>query len=79
MAQNNRPRRPRLGVNIDHVATLRQARGTPYPDPVAAAAATLAPPHRHVLADAGFRVESVALDAIEAGGGSLRCCIGEVF
>lgn len=27
-----------LGVNIDHVATLRQARGTLYPDPVAAAA-----------------------------------------
>lgn len=27
----------RLGVNIDHVATLRQARGTDYPDPVAAA------------------------------------------
>lgn len=27
----------RLGVNIDHVATLRQARGTPYPDVVAAA------------------------------------------
>ena len=26
-----------LGVNIDHVATLRQARGTMYPDPVAAA------------------------------------------
>lgn len=24
---------PRLGVNIDHVATLRQARGTDYPDP----------------------------------------------
>ncbi len=23
-----------LGVNIDHVATLRQARGTTYPDPV---------------------------------------------
>jgi pyridoxine 5-phosphate synthase len=30
--------RRRLGVNIDHVATLRQARGTSYPDPVAAAA-----------------------------------------
>lgn len=29
--------RIRLGVNIDHVATLRQVRGTPYPDPVAAA------------------------------------------
>lgn len=26
-----------LGVNIDHVATLRQARGTHYPDPVQAA------------------------------------------
>lgn len=26
-----------LGVNIDHVATLRQARGTRYPDPVQAA------------------------------------------
>ena len=26
-----------LGVNIDHVATLRQARGTAYPDPVRAA------------------------------------------
>lgn len=25
---------PYLGVNIDHVATLRQARGTPYPRPV---------------------------------------------
>src|SRR5690554_3774914 len=30
--------RPRLGVNVDHVATLRQARGTLYPDPVTAAA-----------------------------------------
>ena len=28
----------RLGVNVDHVATVRQARGVPYPDPVAAAA-----------------------------------------
>ena len=26
-----------LGVNVDHVATLREARGTPYPDPSAAA------------------------------------------
>lgn len=29
----------RLGVNIDHVATLRQARGTDYPSPVEAALA----------------------------------------
>ena len=27
----------RLGVNVDHVATLRQARGVDYPDPVEAA------------------------------------------
>ncbi len=30
-------RRPLLGVNIDHVATVRQARGTACPDPVEAA------------------------------------------
>lgn len=29
---------PYLGVNIDHVATLRQARGTPYPRPAEAVA-----------------------------------------
>ncbi|MBJ9976010.1 pyridoxine 5'-phosphate synthase [Pseudomonas sp. S75] len=34
MTQSNRIL---LGVNIDHVATLRQARGTRYPDPVKAA------------------------------------------
>ena len=27
----------RLGVNIDHVATVRNARGSAYPDPVRAA------------------------------------------
>lgn len=27
----------KLGVNIDHIATIRQARGTDYPDPVTAA------------------------------------------
>jgi pyridoxine 5-phosphate synthase len=30
---------PQLGVNIDHVATLRQARGVDYPDPIEAALA----------------------------------------
>jgi pyridoxine 5-phosphate synthase len=29
--------RPRLGVNVDHVATVRQARRSAYPDPVEAA------------------------------------------
>lgn len=38
MAPNSaRPVRRRLGVNIDHVATIRQARGGSSPDPVAAA------------------------------------------
>jgi len=31
------PESIRLGVNIDHIATVRQARGTRYPDPVQAA------------------------------------------
>ncbi|MFM7734540.1 MAG: pyridoxine 5'-phosphate synthase [Alphaproteobacteria bacterium] len=31
-----------LGVNVDHVATLRQARGTTFPDPVEAARLALA-------------------------------------
>jgi pyridoxine 5-phosphate synthase len=30
---------PELGINIDHVATLRNARGTHYPDPIRAALA----------------------------------------
>lgn len=33
MKKNQKKFRRRLGVNIDHVATLRQVRGTPYPDP----------------------------------------------
>jgi pyridoxine 5-phosphate synthase len=37
----------RLGVNVDHIATLRQARGSRYPDPVTAAAlAELAGAHQ---------------------------------
>jgi pyridoxine 5-phosphate synthase len=31
------PRGPRLGLNIDHVATIRNARGGQHPDPVRAA------------------------------------------
>jgi hypothetical protein len=34
---------------------------------------------RASLAAAGFAVRSVELDAIEAGGGSLRCCVGEIY
>ncbi|MGA2637133.1 pyridoxine 5'-phosphate synthase [Methylocella sp.] len=36
------PRSPRLGVNIDHVATLRNARGGAFPDPVRAALVAIA-------------------------------------
>jgi len=32
----------RLGVNVDHIATLRNARGTAYPDPVRAACVAVA-------------------------------------
>ena len=45
----------------------------------AQAGAALTEGHRRQLAAAGFRVETVDLDAIEAAGGSLRCCIGEIF
>ncbi len=34
----NKPGRLRLGVNIDHVATIRNARGGDHPDPLRAAA-----------------------------------------
>lgn len=34
---------------------------------------------RAQLASAGFEVRSVELDAIEAAGGSLRCCVAEIF
>lgn len=45
----------------------------------AGAEAALAPATRAALAAAGFQVRSVPLDAIEAAGGSLRCCVAEVF
>jgi hypothetical protein len=43
------------------------------------AAQTLSATTREALATAGFAVRSVALDAIEAAGGSLRCCVGELY
>ena len=62
----------RLGVNIDHVATVRNARGTPTPDPVRAAhlaaragangiTAHLREDRRHILDDDIARLK----DAIE--------------
>ena len=37
MADSSKTRHLRLGLNIDHVATVRNARGSAYPDPVRAA------------------------------------------
>jgi hypothetical protein len=45
----------------------------------AGAAATLDVAQRGALADWGFTLRSVALDEIEKAGGSLRCCVGEIF
>jgi hypothetical protein len=45
----------------------------------ARADAALRPATRDGLARAGFSVQSVAIDAIEAAGGSLRCCVAEIF
>lgn len=44
-----------------------------------AAADGLTPASRRAFERAGFRIRSVPLDAIEKAGGSLRCCVGEVF
>lgn len=60
----------KLGVNIDHVATLRQARGTVYPDPVDAAivcgragahniTAHLREDRRHIQDDDIFRLKEL--------------------
>jgi N-dimethylarginine dimethylaminohydrolase len=35
--------------------------------------------HRDQLQAAGFELRSVPLDEIEKAGGSLRCCVAEVF
>lgn len=43
------------------------------------AAESLRPASRAALEWAGFTLRGVGLDAIEAAGGSLRCCVGEVF
>jgi hypothetical protein len=45
----------------------------------AQAGRTLTATHREQLRSAGFEVGTVELDAIEAGGGSLRCCVGEIY
>jgi hypothetical protein len=43
------------------------------------AAAALSAASRGVLESAGFALHAVPLDAIEAAGGSLRCCVAEIY
>jgi len=43
------------------------------------AAASLRPQQHAALADWGFTLRSVDLREIEKAGGSLRCCVGEIF
>lgn len=43
------------------------------------AAAALSSASRGVLDSAGFALHPVPLDAIEAAGGSLRCCVAEIY
>ncbi len=45
----------------------------------AAGVGSLTPAQRAVFADAGFELRPVALDEIEKAGGSLRCCVAEIF
>jgi len=45
----------------------------------ARAAASLEDAQRATLAEWGFAVGAVELDEIEKAGGSLRCCVGEIF
>lgn len=45
----------------------------------AAGASSLTPTQRERLAAAGFALRVVELDEIEKAGGSLRCCVAEIF
>lgn len=45
----------------------------------AAAAATLTPSQTHILEHFGLSIGTVDLAEIEKAGGSLRCCVGEIF
>jgi hypothetical protein len=45
----------------------------------ASGARTLTPAQRQRFADAGFVLHEVALEEIEKAGGSLRCCVAEIF
>jgi hypothetical protein len=43
------------------------------------AADGLEPHNRAAIERAGFRIQSLCLDELEKAGGSLRCCVGEIY
>src|SRR3546814_7837792 len=45
----------------------------------AGAASALSVASREMLDNAGFSLRPVPLDAVEAAGGSLRCCVAEIY
>jgi hypothetical protein len=45
----------------------------------AAGAASLTPAQREQIGGAGFSLRAISLDEIEKAGGSLRCCVAEVY
>jgi hypothetical protein len=45
----------------------------------AAGAAALEPAQRAAIERGGFALGDVELDEIEKAGGSLRCCVAEIF
>ena len=74
MRDKTAPNDLRLGVNIDHIATLRNARGGTYPDPVAGAwaaiqagadgiTAHLREDRRHILDDDLKRLQALCVDS----------------
>ena len=52
------PTRQRLYINVDHVATIRQARRTDEPDPVAAARAVSGARRTHGIAAASAALKA---------------------
>lgn len=72
MSETPNPARLRLGVNIDHIATIRNARGGQHPDPVAGAyeairagadgiTAHLREDRRHITDDDMERLQALCL------------------
>ena len=57
-----------LGINIDHVATVRNARGTYYPDPIVAA---------RIAEEAGADLITLHLREDRRGGKSLGLHAGQ--